>query len=208
MSLTLEQKKKNRYLFLQKLYDDTDGNENDMLSMWEVGKELGFSHDQIKSIVDYLTGENLVEPKAMGGLISLTHWGIKEIEDSIENPDKPTEHFPAVNIVTNIGTMSNSILQQGTSHSTVNFQLDQIKGADLGDIITSLKTIQESLGLSKNAQLELTSEIETIESQRKSPNPKSVIITESLKTIRTILEAVASNAMTPIIIEQITKMVG
>ena len=208
MNLALEQKKKNRYLFLQKLYDDTNGNKNDMLSMWEVGKELGFNPDQITSVVDYLTGENLVELKAKGGLIGLTHAGVKEIEDLIGNPDKPTEHFPAVNIVNNIGTMTNSTLQQGTSHSTVTFQFDQSKSTDLESIITHLKSIQGLLGLSKEVQLELASEIETIESQRKSPKPKSIIITESLKTIRTILEAVASNAMTPIIIEQINGMIG
>lgn len=49
-------------------------------------------------------------------------------------------------------------------------------------------------------------EIETLESQRKSPKPKNIIITESLKTIRSLLGNVAGNALTPVIIAQISNV--
>ena len=175
--------------------------------MWEVGGELRFDEEEIRKIVDYLIDEGLLEARALGGVIGLTHWGIKEVEQALENPDKPTEHFLPINIIT-IGTMTNSTLQQGTNSSTINFHFDNGKINELDIIINSLKDIQNTLNISVDLHQELISEIQTLESQKQSPRPKSVIITESLKTIRTILENVAGNAMTPVIVEQITKMLA
>jgi len=205
--MDINQKKKNRFLFLQLLYNASNGDSGSMFDMWEVGGELRFDEEEIRKIVDYLIDEGLLEARALGGVIGLTHWGIKEVEQALENPDKPTEHFLPINIIT-IGTMTNSTLQQGTNSSTINFHFDNGKINELDIIINSLKDIQNTLNISVDLHQELISEIQTLESQKQSPRPKSVIITESLKTIRTILENVAGNAMTPVIVEQITKMLA
>jgi len=205
--MDLNQKKKNRFLFLELLYKESDGDTGAMFDMWEVGNELKLERAETNRIVDYLIGEQLIESVALGGCIGLTHWGIKEVEEAHENPDQPTEHFLPINII-NIGSMNNSTLQQGTSYSTINFQLDEKKTTDLEDVIKSLLNIQETLNISVDIQNELISEIHTLESQQKSPRPKGIIISESLKTIRTILESVTGNIMTPIIIDQITKLLS
>ncbi|HET8572277.1 MAG TPA: hypothetical protein VFL76_00270 [Edaphocola sp.] len=205
--MTLEQKKKNRFLFLEALYNDSNGDTGAMFDMWEVGYELKFERDEISRIVDYLIGENLIESVALGGMISLTHWGIKEVEQAIENPDKPTEHFLPINVI-NIGTMTNSTLQQATSRSTINFQLNETKAADLDAILKSLNDIKDGLNVSNELRRELLSEIQTLEIQRKSPKPKGSIIGEALKSVRTILESVVGNAMTPVIVGQITQLLG
>lgn len=201
----LEQKKKNRFLFLELLYKDSNGDIGAMFNMWEVGEELQIERNETRQIVDYLTGENLIESRALGGGIGLTHWGIKEVEEALENPDKPTEHFLPINII-NIGSMTNSTLQQSTTNSTINFNLENHKIADLGEVINSLKDIQDTLNISVDIHKELISEIQTLESQIQSPRPKNIIISESLKTIKTVLESVAGNALTPIIVEQITRL--
>jgi hypothetical protein len=175
--------------------------------MWEVGNELNLERAETSRIVDYLIGEHLIEPVALGGIIGLTHWGVKEVEEAHENPEKPTEHFLPINII-NVGSMNNSTLQQGTNYSTINFQLDESKTIDLETIIKSLNSIQKSLNISTDLQKELISEIQTLESQRKSPRPKGIIISESLKSIKTILEGATSNIMVPIIIDQITKLLS
>lgn len=202
---SLDQKKKNRYLFLHKLYEESNGNTGAMFSMWEVGKELGFDSDETRLIVDYLIGEDLIEARAMGGGIVLTHFGVKEVEQALENPDRPTEHFLPINVI-NIGTMHNSTLQQATTNSTINFHFNRAKISQLEDLITSLKSIQDRLDLSVELHKELISEINTLESQSKSPKPKNIIIQESLKTVRSLLENVAGNALTPAIIGQITQL--
>lgn len=205
--MSLEQKKKNRFLFLNCLYETSNGDTRAMFNMWEVGKELNFERDETSQIVEYLRGENLIESVALGGGISLTHWGVKEVEEVLENPSKPTEHFLPLNII-NIGTMNNSTLQQGTTNSTINFTYNAQTAVDIEQIVSQLNEIKDSLNLSNELQSELISELQTIEIQKKSSNPKSIIITESLKSIRTILESVAGNAMTPVIIDQISKLIG
>ena len=205
--MSLEQKKKNRFLFLNCLYESSSGDTGAVFNMWEVGSELKLDRNETSQIVDYLIGENLIESRALGGGISLTHWGVKEVEQAIENPSKPTEHFLPLNII-NIGTMTNSTLQQGTTNSTINFTYNTQTAVDIEKIVSQLNDIKDSLNLSNELQNELISELQTIEIQKNSSKPKSIIITESLKSIRTILESVAGNAMTPVIIDQISKLIG
>jgi hypothetical protein len=204
--MSLEQKIKNRFLFLNCLYTESNGNTGAMFNMWEVGEELKLDHDETSQIVDYLIGEHLIESKALGGGISLTHWGVKEVEEAIGNPTRPTEHFLPFNVI-NIGTMNNSSLQQGTSNSSISFVFNEQTSIDLDKIISSLNQIKDSLQISNELKSELISELQTIEIQSKSAKPKNVIINESLKTIRTILESVTGNALTPLIIDQISKII-
>lgn len=206
--MSIEQKKKNRFLFLKHLYDSSDGDTSITFDTRNIGKKLQLNYDETSQIVDYLIGEYLIESRALGiGLIGLTHWGIKEVEQAIENPSKPTEHFLPINFIS-IGTMKNSTLQQGTSNSTINFNYNTQTAVDIEKIVSQLNDIKDSLNLSNELQSELLSELETIEIQKKSSNPKSIIIAESLKSIRAILESITANALTPVIIDQITKLIG
>jgi len=199
----LNQKKKNRFLFLKSLYDTSNGSTDAVFDMHEVGSELLFDSEETSKIVDYLINESLIHPFGLGGTIQLTHWGLKEVEEAMENPSEPTSHFLPINIV-NIGSMTNSTLQQATHNSSITVTIDQGKLNDLSNILASLKSIQNTLDTSIDLHKELISEIETIASQEKSPKPKSVIITESLKTIKSILEKITVNAATPAVIDQIT----
>lgn len=106
----LEEKQKQRFLFLQYIHDKSDGDETYPFETEEVGKELGFDVSTAEKIVQYLVGENLLKEWGRG-TSSITHWGVVEMEEKIAHPDKPTEHFPinvtliiqngGVNIVSN-----------------------------------------------------------------------------------------------------------
>jgi hypothetical protein len=79
---------------------------------------------------------------------------------------------------------------------------------EINEILIELNRIHETLSISIDLHKELVGEIKTLEIQVQSPQPKNIIITESLKTIRTILESVTGNALTPIIVEQISKLLN
>ncbi|NVO10269.1 MAG: hypothetical protein HXX16_09940 [Bacteroidales bacterium] len=204
--MSIDDKKKERFLFLQKMYDTTDGNSGYTVDMWEVGTELGFDRDKTRNLVGYLRDEGLLESKTLRGGISITHAGIIEIEYSLTNPDSPTDHFLPINVI-HIENMNNSAIQQGSNYSTqnVNFNID--KSEDLKKIINEIESVKEQLTLDRLVFEELVSEIETLKSQVKSPKPKNIIVTESLKTIRGILEGVAGNAATPMILTMIDSMI-
>lgn len=56
--------------------------ETKFVNMYEIGSQLGFDSETTKSIALYLKGEGLIEFKALGGIISITHNGIKKVEKS------------------------------------------------------------------------------------------------------------------------------
>jgi hypothetical protein len=102
MKNSLEEKRKNRFLLLHKLYELTNGvAEQHLIDIREVGEELGMGGDVALDTFEYLKGEGLTKWMALGGVGTITHWGIKEVEDALEQ--KPTAHFPA-----NIVILSNS----------------------------------------------------------------------------------------------------
>lgn len=207
MNNVLEQKKKDRFLFLKNVYENCKGSTKYMVNLAEIGAELGFNKSDSSDIAQYLIGEGLIVAKALGGGISLTHQGIKEYEQALDNPDEKTQHFLPVNVI-NIGTMNNSSLQQGTHHSTISQHLQQSEAGDLKELIQKIEALQASIQLSVEQQEEWASEMETLRSQQRSPKPKSVIIAEALKTIRNLAEGVAGNALAPVVIDQITRFIS
>lgn len=172
-----------------------------------MSNDTGIEHKEVEQIIYYLEGEFLVDRLTDGNIeIRIRHQGVKEVEQALENPDKPTDHFlpvKSINII-NINTMIDSTLQQATHNSIVNNQYDTRKSNDLDQILESLKDVQDTLNLSIEIHKELISEIQTLEIQKQSPKPKAIIINESLKTIRSLLENVLGNAMTPSIISNIS----
>ena len=204
--MNISEKKKIRYEFLNKIYEVTDGDSTLIVNMWDIGKELNVERKDISNVVDYLRGEYLIKPMTIGGGISITHDGILEIEELHNSPDVPTVHFPAINVI-HVENMNNSAIQQGNTNSAQNILFEQAKSDDLQKLILEIERIKKDLNLEKEDADELESELATIKSQSISPKPKKIIITESLRTIRNIVEGIAGNAIAPTIIEMINGLI-
>jgi AbiTii len=97
-------------------------------------------------------------------------------------------------ITNNIGSMSNSQLQQASPAASQAFAITNDLEA-LCNVLNELKSKRHELGLGEPDLCEMAAEIEIILSQSSSPKPKPSILRESLKSIRTILEAAAGNAL-------------
>ncbi len=99
MSTILEERQKNRWLLLRKIYEITEGlPDKDNINVYRVGEQLGWNTEEIEATFDYLQGEGLLQGVTVGGGIKLTHKGIKEVE---EYPNKLTLDFPNQNV--NVG---------------------------------------------------------------------------------------------------------
>jgi hypothetical protein len=93
---TIEERKKNRWLMLQKFYELAKGHAGyDPINMWEVGEQLGWDRETTEATYDYLQGEGLLNATTLGGGATITHEGVKEVEKAEEHPQEPTLHFPA-----------------------------------------------------------------------------------------------------------------
>jgi hypothetical protein len=105
-----------------------------------------------------------------------------------------------------IGTMIESTIQQASSGAS---PILNVNTADLQTLIEKLKEIIPQLGLNSFDEKELKSDVATMELQIESGRPKSVIVKESLISIRGILEKMAGSlAATGVLhlIEQYQKM--
>jgi len=104
---SIEQKKKDRFKYLNLLYEKSGGDKLNDQNMFGVGTELGFSEAETMAITQYLNGENLIEHTTIGGGIAITHYGVKEVEGALSHPEESTHYFPPVNII-NIHHMEGS----------------------------------------------------------------------------------------------------
>lgn len=107
---SLEERKQNRWLMLRKFYEKTNGHAGrHIINMWEIGKELGLDPEATEVTYDYLQGEGLLKAMTLGGGATITHMGVREVEDAEEHPEEPTLHFPPF-IVNITGTRGGNIV--------------------------------------------------------------------------------------------------
>jgi len=195
--MDIQSLKKQRFLFLEKVYKETQGDTHCMVDTEEIGQELGMDYLTSQRIAQYLIDEGLLEAMALGGGIGISHHGVLEVEEALSNPGRPTQHFLPINII-NVQSMNNSVIQQGTKNSTQNVTISADNISDLKSFLSDFKSEIAKMQLTVETQNELLAEIATLEAQTNSPKPKRSVIGETLKSLRSILEDVAGNLATPL----------
>jgi hypothetical protein len=205
--MTVEELREARFRFLKALYDAVGGSLWTWPEMHELGASLGFDHELTGRVTDYLSGEGLVQYRALGGIISITHEGIRQVEDAMSHPDRPTRYFPAVNVI-HIGSMVNSSILQASPGATqtvqVGFAADQALLAVLGEIKQSI----DRLGLTPEDQNDLKGDVATVEAQLTTSKPKRSIVSECLTSNKSLLEKggeALAKGLADILVEHIIK---
>jgi hypothetical protein len=203
MANNIQETQRKRFQFLQKLYEVTEGSELASVNLWELGTELGFSRPETDRIDEYLTGEGLTTHIALGGSLGITHQGIVEVEAALSKPDEPSSYFPPVNNYFYVDQMIGSQIQQGTSQSSqvLTYNANDIEA--LLKFVADMKSQLSELKLDADSQAEVQADVETIETQIKSPRPKFAAIKECLVSLRTILEGIAENVIASLLAQQI-----
>jgi hypothetical protein len=202
---TIEDMKKKRFQFLNKLYKLTGGDEFKWFNMFQIGKELGFDNALTENIAQYLRDEGLIEFRALGGIIGISHQGVREIEKAFSNPDIPTSHFPPINIIA-IGQMISSQIQQASPEATQVGTINEDRYEELKKVIQSLKESIDKLDLDWQHKSDIQAEIQTIEAQMSSSKPKVTIITECLGSIRRILEGATGSMLASSLLSKIVAL--
>ncbi len=200
---SLEELKKKRFQFLHKLWELTGGNQSKMVRIGQVAEPLGFDDKTAEAIVQYLEGEELVEATTSGLVapsyfdvgLYIKHKGIKEVEAALTTPQSPTEHFPAnVTNYISIGSMIDSSISQASPGSYQTISINENSKQELKEIVLALKEVLQQALLKQEQKEEMESEIQTLESQIRSPKPKVIIIRESLSSAKRILESAGGPA--------------
>jgi hypothetical protein len=134
---------------------------------------------------------DIVRNNILDFALQLEQEGVLGEKMSFSNDEKKTASQIIYNITNNIGNMQHSQIQQHSSGIQ-----NLTSGNDLKELLSFLQRLREEakhLKLDSAFEKELFAEISTVESQANSPRPKPSILSESLKTIRTILEGAAGN---------------
>ena len=192
----VEKKRKQRFEYMNALYEATGGRELSSVDMAEIGMALDFSKEECEATVEYLRGEGLIKHVSLGGFISITHLGVVEVETALQKPDEPTTHFPAVHNTINIGTMSNSVIQQGGDGSIQSAEINPCDQESISSFLTELSSSVSHLPLAPDDMDQFTAELNTLKSQIVTPKPRVQVVVDGLKYIMGVLGNVGTSLLT------------
>ena len=200
---TIERKKAQRFQYLNLLYEKTEGNIYKPINRWEIGEELGWTKQTTDLVVQYLFGEKLAEAFTIGGGIVITHFGNKEIEAALTNPEEPTTYFPpTINVFP--GNYNNSILnvdsniaQSNQSIENSNFDQDLI--SQLSKLVEQLKIELRNIPIEQTEDAEIVvwaaSELVKEQTQEKPNSAKMKVTKEGLKKAAENIATVFPNVL-------------
>jgi len=205
-SQDIQEMRKKRFVFLRKCYEVSEGSTLQIFEMWKVGEELGFDRKLTGVVTEYLSGEGLIKYTTMGGGISMTHRGIVEIEQALDNPDEPTDHFPALNVIY-VGQMIDSQIQQA-SPGAVQVIVHEDRYRELEEALKALKESIDQLSLDQQDVSDLRTDMQTIEAQMSKSSPNRTIMTECVLSIVRTLEQTAGTVLGGLLLAQFNALLG
>jgi hypothetical protein len=145
---------------------------------------------------------------------TILNWSLKLEEDGIlgegltftavEKKDAASHSYNVNNF---FGDVTNPQVQQGAPHSVQVLTAFTVDSDALGSFLVEFRRQLDSLSLSPEALAEAEAELETLEAQRRSPKPKSPIVRDGLKSLRSLLENAGGSVAAQLLIE-LGKLLG
>ena len=123
MATDIAKRQADRLRVLRAVWDATDGTTSEVArTAPTIQMQLELSDKELEAACDYLAGEGLIRPTAKINeppvyiAVQLTQRGVREMEESISAPDKPTKHLPSGASVVAIinSTLINSPIQNAS----------------------------------------------------------------------------------------------
>lgn len=125
----------------------------------------------------------------------ILNWGIKLEEDNIlgegmtfTSREKAIAQSATYNITNFYGAVSSSQIQQQVSDSAQFIVEEKTDIEPILKFITEIRDKLSKLELTSDIEEEINAELKTLDAQTSSPKPKPAILSESLSSIRRILE--------------------
>jgi hypothetical protein len=191
MNIPIEEKKKLRFLFLENIYNQKTSDCLQMFETEKTAKVLGIDLDLAGMIVEYLDNEGLLKSHGQGDQISITHDGIVEVEQALSEPEKPTQHFPAINYTINVETMTNSQIMQGSPAGSQNLTLTEEQSETLNEFVKLFNENLEDIPFeSAEDKKEAIAEVATISAQLASSKPKAEYLKQATSTLIHIISKI------------------
>jgi hypothetical protein len=193
--MNIRQKDEQRLAFLHRLYELVEGSTSRMFPQSEVGAALRFDDNTVEEIVEYLSDKYLVERRAFGGMIGITTYGVDEVEEALRGPREGTEHFAfaVINNVLIAERIEGSQIQLGTSHSAQTMQTADLEL--VGELVRELRAAIAELEFEDETTVDVTADLNSLESQLGKSAPKPSVIRELLTSVRHTLEGAGGGVL-------------
>lgn len=181
----LIEKDRKRYEVLRWIYNEFSRTSNYFVNLaglvdntfdWQQKRQ---KENELSEVSDYLANEGLITQQSDDGLlVRLEHRRIVEVENSITNPQSPTEHFSVQVINFNAPVGSVQTGNQSVANVTQNL------GAEISDITTLLKELRQHIvDDTPEKQKEGLELLEGLETEVQSPNQSESRIKLYLKEL-------------------------
>jgi hypothetical protein len=182
----MRKRQDDRERFLKRLYDVSGADEYKWGAYQQIGDDIGVSADEAQTIAQYLASKDYLRWRTLGGGIGITRRGIDAIERGVRRLS-PQATSVITNIL-NIGTMTNSQLQQGTMGSSQQI----VSGSERDEVVRTLaqvRAIVATLPLSQSVRNDIEGNVATVEAQLKTSTPNRSTIRDSIRAIADTLKA-------------------
>lgn len=176
---------------LEALYHATRGKEE---PVFLEDLRTGLSEEDARTAWGYLKDRHLIQTYSMPYAARINAVGIDAIEAAQRRPDQASSAFPSVsyNIVhntMNVGTMSNSPIQQGgidsVQNQTVSYSAQDLE--DLGRLVSEFTAHIDELGMDAPQKKKAEAQIATIKAQLMD-EPDPVVVRQAGRTLRNVTE--------------------
>jgi len=149
-----------RYRVLRTIYEMAPNNKHGAVDDEKLAQALGMDIQELMSILLYWREKNMVvftTDQSTG----LTSNAIDEIEEKINEPNKPTPNFPG-NVIYNTFNAPVTGLQQQTHNSTQNINQSVTNNPEFDKAISTIIALIRSSSMAEDDKQELTNEVEAI----------------------------------------------
>lgn len=190
---TLDQKRALRRAIMVRIYEASDGSPRASFNAGDLAFEIGADPGATGQAVKYLVQEGLLTGSGWG-MVSITHDGVVEVEQSLDAPDAPTAHFPPGNHITVNGSVIGSTFQQAGAGSTQSIEVVREEArSELVELFGRIRV--EALGAfaeDSDERDELETELDVIDRQLASRKPKRAAVAASMERVAAILGTASS----------------
>lgn len=161
---------------------------------------LHVSSSELRKIIDAV--RNIV----LEWTLKLEQDGIVGEGMSFSKEEKKKAEAVTYNTINYIKAASHSQIQIDTADSTQRLCVTQFDISELEKVVQEIKEAMPNIEIENTIKYELIAEMETLESQVKSPKPKMSIIGEALSSVRNILEGTAGSLVATGILHHVDKL--
>jgi hypothetical protein len=158
--------------FLQRLFEQTEGQSSRQVSMYELGAALGWDRDAASGAAQGLMAAGLVEIRTLSGGIGISVDGASVVQSALG----PVNRGPAM------ARLGSGRIMDKTACQAVE------------RVCEDITTRAGNLGLESDALGEVMADLKTVLAQLGSPRPKTAIVREGLRSLEGVLKQFAGNS--------------